>query len=560
MSNTPPKRRLIGELLVAEGVVNQAQLDIGLQEQRARQGAAYLPIGEILVRNRFCTRSQIEEAVRRTSESDSSSGFATSLLPQSVCRRYGVLPERIDRGTLVVKAAGPLNVRQQAVLLRECFMPAKHLKVKAVSKTALEREFARTFVDALVLADCIQALRRSEPTGPLIQAAITALLKEALDLRASDIQLDYRGDLDSWISWRIDGVLHRKFLIPRSVMGPLVIRLKTEAGMDASETRREQDGRLHYQYAGSTMDFRVSSLPFVGGEGLSLRVLDADSMPSMPELFPCQPEFLGLLDGYLHIREKRGGFILVSGQTGSGKSTTLGAMARILPRERSNVITVEDPVEIVLPFARQFQPNAMLKQTMAQIERTLLRQDPDVIIVGEVRDADSAVTVLKMIESGHLVLATVHAESPVQALLRVVSLASERESREWASFVVSQFLKVSINQSLWAMPCEVCAISTPAGKHIHKPGCPHCYFGRRGRVLVHDSVLLGKAATDVERHALQSALLSGSARALKEVQDLPGVRRIHREEIARLFVAEGKLALEDLAEFDKDEHLESVSE
>lgn len=558
MSDQPTKRRLIGEILLAEGVITQAQLDIALAEQRARQGATYLPIGEILVLNRFCSRDQIEDTMKRVTGADTAAGYFTSLLPQSVCRRYGVLPERLERGVLHVKAAGPLLPTQRAALLNACFMPARELKIKAVSKLALEREFSRIFVDTLVLADCLEALRRSEPTGPLIQSAITALLKEALDVRASDIQLDYRGDLDSWISWRIDGVLHRKFLIPRSVMGPLVIRLKTEAGMDASETRREQDGRLHYQYAGRTMDFRVSVLPIVGGEGLSLRVLDADSMPSMPALFPFQGDFLAALGGYLRIREKRGGFILVSGQTGSGKSTTLGAMARVLPRERCNVVTVEDPVEIVLPFARQFQPNALLKQTMAQTERTLLRQDPDVIIIGEIRDADSAVTALKMIESGHLVLATVHAESPVQALLRVLSLAAELESREWAAFVISQFLKVSINQSLWAMPCEVCSTPTPRGRVVNPKGCAHCYHGRRGRVLVHDSVMLGKAATDLERHELQKALISGSAEALRAVQQLPGVSRIQRETIARLMVTEGKLAVDDLDEFDTEEHLESV--
>lgn len=541
--------RATGDLLVQDGVITPAQLDIALKEQRSRQDVAQLPLGEILVRNRFCTREQFEEALAKKFGA-SISGLYNNLLPQSLCRRYGVLPERVENGVLLVKAGGPLSAAQQLALLNACFVPVKSLRIRAVSKLTLEREFSRTFVDTLVLADCLEALRRSEPTGPLIQAAITALLKEALDVRASDILLDYRGDYDSWISWRVDGILQRKFLVPRSVMGPLVIRLKTEAGMDASETRREQDGRIHHQYAGRTMDFRVSALPLVGGEGITMRVLDGESLPPLPVMFPHQPEMLGALQGYLHVREKRGGMILVSGQTGSGKSTTLSAMARLLPRERANVITVEDPVEIELPFARQYQPNALLKQNMAQTERTLLRQDPDIIIIGEIRDADSACTALKMIESGHLVMTTVHAESPVQALLRVVSLVSERESREWASFVISQFLKVSINQSLWARPCEVCATPVPKGVSVNPMGCSHCNHGRRGRVLVHDSLLLGRAASDVERHALQEALNSGNAQALRDVQLLPGIQRITRESVVRLMVSNHILAVEDLHEFE----------
>lgn len=547
-----------GQILVEDGVITLAQLEIALKEQRSRQGVAQLPLVEILVRNRFCTREQVEESLTRKL-GGASVRFYNNLLPQSLCRRYGVLPERVENGVLVLKAGGPLTAQQQSALLAACFVPVKSLRLRAVSKLTLEREFARTFEDTLVLADCLEALRRSEPTGPLIQAAITALLKEALDVRASDILLDYRGDHDSWISWRVDGILQRKFLLPRSVMGPLVIRMKTEAGMDASETRREQDGRIHHQYAGRTMDFRVSALPIVGGEGITMRVLDGESLPALGDMFPHQSEMLTALRGYLQVREKRGGMILVSGQTGSGKSTTLSAMARLLPRERSNVITVEDPVEIELPFARQFQPNALLKQNMAQTERTLLRQDPDIIIIGEIRDADSACTALKMIESGHLVMTTVHAESPVQALLRVVSLVSERESREWASFVISQFLKVSINQSLWARPCSVCSTPVPHGLSLNPVGCSHCNHGRRGRVLVHDSLLLGRSATDIERHALQEALISGHANALREVQAMPGIHRISREKVVRLLVENKVLAVEDLEEFEQEDSVEKLN-
>lgn len=541
-----------GRLLVEDGIITQAQLEIAQKEWAARQGAAALPLVDILVRSRFCSRPQIEAALSRQLGRDSVH-LHNNLLPQAVCRRYLVMPERVENGVLVLKAGAPLSAQQQKAVMNACLVPVSGLRLRAASKLMLEREFSRKFVANLVLADCLDALRKSEPTGQLIRNAITALLKEALDVRASDILLDYRGDHDSWISWRVDGVLQRKFVLPRSVMGPLAIRLKTEAGMDASETRREQDGRIHYQYGGLSMDFRVSALPIVGGEGITMRVLDGDSLPALPDMFPQQPDLVQTLRGYLQVREKRGGLIIISGQTGSGKSTTMSAMARLLPRERVNVITVEDPVEIELPFARQFQPNALLKQNMAQTERTLLRQDPDIIVIGEIRDADSACTALKLIESGHMVMTTVHAESPLQALLRVTSLVAERESREWASFVISQFLKVSINQSLWARPCTVCSTPGEGGVWLNKAGCPHCNHGRRGRVLVHDTLLLSRAVSDLERNAMQDALISGSAQDLRDVQALAGITRIPREKVVRHMVAHKFLALDDLAEFDSVE-------
>lgn len=538
-----------GKLLVEDGLITQAQLEIAYKEQAARQGPATLSLVDILVRNRFCSREQIEKALSRKLGRDSVH-LHNNLLPQAICRRYLVMPERVENGVLVLKVGAPLSEQQKKAIMNACLLPVSGLRLRAVSKLMLDREFSNKFVDNLVLSDCLEALRKNEPTGQLIRNAITALLKEALEVRASDILLDFRGDHDSWISWRVDGVLQRKFVMPRSVMGPLAIRIKTEAGMDAAETRREQDGRIHYQYGGLSMDFRVSALPIVGGEGITMRVLDGDSLPALPDMFPQQPDLVSTLKGYLQVREKRGGLIIISGQTGSGKSTTMSAMARLLPRERVNVITVEDPVEIQLPFARQFQPNALLKQTMAQTERTLLRQDPDIIIIGEIRDADSACTALKLIESGHMVLTTVHAESPLQALLRVTSLVAERESREWASFVISQFLKVSINQSLWARPCTVCSRPGEGGVWHNKAGCSHCNQGRRGRVLVHDTLLLGREVSDLERNALQDALTSGSAQDLRHVQTLAGINRLSREHVVRHLVAQKFLALDELAEFE----------
>lgn len=541
-----------GEILVQSGVITQAQLDIALQEQRARQGSQPLPIAEILVRNRFCTRQQADEAVSRTLTGGSVSGNFHTFLPQSVCRRYSVIPDRLEGDTLIIKSAAPLNDSQKKALIKACLVPIKDIRVRAVSRQALDRESSRIFVDSLVLADALEKLRLEEPTGNLIQNVINALFKEALDVRASDIHLDLRGDLDSWISWRVDGKLQRKYLVPRKVMGPLVVRLKTEAGMDASETRREQDGRIHHQYGGRVMDFRVSTLPIAGGEGLAIRVSDAESIPELRSIFPAQEEFLEMLQAYLAIREKRGGLILLSGQTGSGKTATLGAMAGQLPRERINVVTLEDPIELGLPFSRQFQVNSFLGQNMAQMERTLLRQDPDVIIIGEIRDADSAVTALKLVESGHLVMTTIHAENSIQSLLRLVSMASERSTREWAAFVISQFLKVSINQSLWARPCGTCSERNPDGTiSIHHEGCPSCNHGRRGRVLVHDSLFLAPNVNELERHELQRALQEGSAALLRDVQKRQGVKRITRDFIVRLLTKGAILAVDDLRDYEE---------
>ena len=545
-----PKLRT-GEALVQAGVVNRAQLEIALQEQRARRGDAYLPIAELLIRSRFCTREAAEHVISNNDFGSVGSMLGT-VLPQSTCTRYQVLPDRIVNGTLIIKAVAPLTSSQKKAVTAACLVPVSGIKVRAISRRAYVQESVRLFTASYVLADCLDELKSQEPTGALVQRTIAALLKEALDLRASDIHLDYKSDYDSWISWRVDGVLQYRYLVPKKVMGPLIIRLKTDAGMDASESRRDQDGRIHYQYSGRVLDFRVSTLPLVGGESLTLRVLDAEGLPSLEQLFPGQPELTAQLRGHLAVREKRGGLILVSGQTGSGKSTTLNVLARELPRERVNLITVEDPVELELPFARQFQKNALINQTMAQTERALLRQDPDVILIGEIRDADSALTALKLAESGHLVFSTVHAEDPLQAILRVVSVVSEQESRDWATFVLSQFLKVSINQALLPAPCPACSTVTVGGLAHNPDGCPFCVGGYRGRILVHDSLFLSPATSDHIRDEMQQALRTGGLHGLRKLEASPGVIRVKRTAVARTLVRENKLAIADLNRLERE--------
>lgn len=544
-----PKLRT-GEILIKQGLITSAQLDIALAEQRERQtNQSFLPIAEILIRNKFCSREQAEAAVALTKEGGIS-GLFNLLLPQVICQRYKVMPERVEDGVLLLKAAAPLTPEQQRLILAAALVSVSRLRIRPVSRRELEHDFSRVFVDAQVLADCLEALRKSEPTGSLIQATIKALLKEAMDARASDIHLDYKGDADSWISWRVDGGLQRKYLVPRRVMGPLFIRMKTEAGMDASETRREQDGRIHHQRAGRVMDLRVSAMPIAGGEGLVLRILDGESAPDLHQMFPGQSRIMTAVQRYLDVKEKRGGLILVSGQTGSGKTTTLHGFARLLPRDRINLVTVEDPVELEMPLTKQFQPNALLNQNMAQIERTLLRQDPDAVIIGEIRDADSACTALKMAESGHMVLTTIHAESAEQALMRLASMAAERESRDWASFVIAQFLKLSISQSLRAKPCVHCSTSTPEGLRLNKSGCPHCVNGWRGRVLVHDTLMTTGRISEEERHNIQLALKEGSLKRLAELCAMEGMMKQTRQETMAILVKERLLALDDLQEFE----------
>jgi type II secretory ATPase GspE/PulE/Tfp pilus assembly ATPase PilB-like protein len=501
------------ETFIEQGYITRAQIEVGRRKQQAiLEMGGRAALLDILVRDRFLPREMAESIRMREANplavdlpQNTAPLAAMQLLPLKICEKFLVAPVAVERDVLVIKAARPLNPAQKTVILEACATRVRSLRIVPVDVAEARQSLRRVAAEGAVLEPVLHRLRADDLSGSQLKAAISAMLTEALRLRASDIHLDARPDPDSWISYRIDSDLQQKHQIPERLMRALFMRIKTDAGMDASDSRRSQDGRLSFEFQGRGIDVRVASQPLALGETIAMRILDPDGMPGMEALFPADPAMIKLLRGHAEVFGKSGGLVLLSGPTGSGKTTTLYTLAQRLPRDRVNVVTVEDPVEYVLPFARQIQLNQMLDQRAVDVERSILRQDPDIIIFGEIRDGDSARAALKFTESGHLVIATVHAVTALQTFERFVSFFDSATKAE-ALFVLAHSLKTLLNQRLAKRLCDCARHATPSdgeairqtlldtGLEYHPEanlrmavGCTSCEgLGYRGRVLAYE--------------------------------------------------------------------------
>lgn len=533
------------DMLVEEGVVTRAQIEVARRKQQAiLEMGGRAALLDILVRDRFLPR-EVADSIRLRADGgavvarNNAPLTAMQLLPLKTCEKLLVAPVTVERDILVIKAARPLNDAQRATIIDACAVRVRGLRIVPVDVAEARQALRRVEAEGAVLEPVLARLRIDDMSGSQLKAAISAMLTEALRLRASDIHLDARPDPDSWISYRIDSDLKQKHQLSERLMRALFMRIKTDAGMDASDSRRSQDGRLSFDFQGRGIDVRVASQPLALGETIAMRILDPDGMPGLESLFPADPAMIKLLRGHAEVFGKAGGIVLVSGPTGSGKTTTLYTMAQRFPRDRVNVVTVEDPVEYVLPFARQIQLNQMLDQRAADVERSILRQDPDIIIFGEIRDADSARAALKFTESGHLVLATVHAVTALQTFERFVSFFDEVTKPE-ALFVLAHSLKTLLNQRLCKRLCDCARRASaadgaeiramldgtgldyrPEANHRIAVGCTVCDgLGYRGRVLAYEVMSL---PNDEELRIELAHLLEQSNNAFFKARDMKGV-------------------------------------
>ena len=393
-------------------------------------------------------------------------------------------------------------------------------------------------------------LSKDPDDAMLIEQALNDILAEALQSRTSDIHLSLQeDDARCWIRYRVDGDLVYKHLIPHRVMAPIVTRIKTDSKMDAADRQHPQDGRLAFEWQGRMIDVRVAALPVApSGEKLTLRLLDRENLRSFDELFMHAPVVADKLRRAVHGHMKDGGLIVVSGPTGSGKSTTLYGIIQEIDRSARAVYSVEAPVEYDMPLVDQTSVTDNSANTIAEIIRALMRHDPDVIIVGEMRDSDTVEAALRATESGHMVITTVHAVDALHTLDRMDGFLTSAY-RTSGLYILGHALIASLSQRLVKTVCPACHKVDTAlhvfGDEAHcadigigpdetvalatKGGCDLCnHTGFLGRTLLLEAMF--PPDDQASRRAITEMMVSNVTSSVVEV---PGTLYMPRRESIR---------------------------
>jgi len=303
-----------------------------------------------------------------------------------------------------------------------------------------------------------------------IVRAVDFLLQYAFDQRASDIHIEPKRD-KSLIRLRVDGVLHNVHVVPKQLHPPIVSRIKMLSRMDLAEKRRPQDGRIKTSHNGKEIELRVSTLPVAFGEKVVVRVFDPDILMQQLDQIGFYPREYQLYDSFIH---RPNGIILVTGPTGSGKTTTLYSSLRSLSSPEVNIVTVEDPIEMVMEEFNQVGVQSAIGVTFDNVLRNILRQDPDIIMIGEIRDKETAENAVQAALTGHLVLSTLHTNDAPSSITRLLDLGVP-------AFLISSTVVGIIAQRLLRKICPACkrerSLSTAEGEYLQLSGARRVWFG-----------------------------------------------------------------------------------
>jgi type IV pilus assembly protein PilB len=444
-------------------VISEEQLDELLAEQAAHvpsEGTSRLRLGQLVVARALGTEEEVAEAlgdllaldVVDLSVEPVDPGVAR-LIPRVMAERFGLIVLARDATGLRVAASDPTNVLALDDVRIHTHERSLHVVVSTPTQIAAQINRVWSLGDDA--ADAVQLLAIELDDAPDESTDIDqtptvrlldALLGDAVRAGASDIHVEPQRD-GVRIRYRVDGLLRDMMTVPRSAGPAMTSRLKIISGLDIAERRVPQDGRTRISVDGSTVDARVSTLPAIHGEKVVIRLLTTtEEIPELESL-GLLPSQLGQLQRALRVSQ---GLILITGPTGSGKTNTLYAAIRAVVDPERNVVTLEDPVEIQLPGITQVQVNPRSGMTFARGLRAILRQDPDIVLVGEVRDRETAELALRASLTGHLVLSTVHTNGAVQALTRLVDM-------EIAPYLVASSLNLVVAQRLLRSVCQDCS-------------------------------------------------------------------------------------------------------
>jgi len=437
----------------------------------------------------------------------------------TLCRRHRLLPIARQGSTLVVAMEDPDDI-----LALDDVSAATRMRIRRVAAeasdlaAAIDRyhraddeltDLSNTLVEQSDAPTDLDQGVGDDDDAPIVRF-VNLLISQAVQDRASDIHVE-PGEKALRVRYRIDGVLNEVQSVPTNIQAGVISRLKIMADLDIAERRRPQDGRIAVMHAGRKIDLRVATLPTVHGEKIVMRILDTSgSARSISDLNMVGKNFEAFKAGYT----RPNGMILVTGPTGSGKSTTLYTAIQEVSNPTVNVITVEDPVEYRMAGINQVQINAKAGLTFASALRSILRSDPDVVLIGEIRDHETAQIAIEAALTGHLVLSTLHTNDAPSAVTRLVEMGIE-------PFLVGSALVTVVAQRLARKLCDRCKKPTEYDEDylakigllieedetVYVPvGCTSCAnTGYRGRIAIHEVMTITE---DIERHTVARASAS----------------------------------------------------
>jgi len=462
-------RRRIGEVLVDQGVIDAGQLQDLLAAQAQFADPKRRPrLGRLVVDRGLATERQVAQALASALNLPlvdlARMQVATEiarLVPKAVCERHGVVVVGREVGkdgaVLTIAMSDPTNI----VALDDVrlYTRAAEIAVVVCSDTDLRSQIGRTWSrtedaeevassldSAPVAVDDVDLDSSDSDSAPIVRL-VDVLLADAVHQRASDVHIEPQQS-EVRVRFRVDGLLRDVMTVPKSAAAAMISRLKIISGLDIAERRRPQDGRARLAVGGSAIDARVSTLPSLYGEKVVIRLLArANDLKSLKDIGMEDEQLEELL---LALNQPQG-LILLTGPTGSGKTSTLYAGIHQIRTPDRNIVTLEDPVEIAVPGVVQVQIQVKAGLTFAAGLRSILRQDPDVVLVGEIRDAETAGLALEASMTGHLVLSTLHTNDAVAAVTRLIDIGVE-------PFLVGSSLTLVIGQRLVRRPCEDCAL------------------------------------------------------------------------------------------------------
>ncbi|MDH5302072.1 MAG: ATPase, T2SS/T4P/T4SS family [Gammaproteobacteria bacterium] len=540
----------IGDMLKEEGVITEGMIQYALRVQKATKER----LGDTLLKLNFVTDGEIARILAKQAKIgfESLDGvapdpLALSQLPYNFSSKHEILPVSIKANRLQLAVADPFDenglekISRYTAMSFDLFTAPRAKLIRMIEQIyylaehPIEQEMQKVVTDVLA--------------GKPFQAekVMELLVSTAVETGASDLHLTSAA-FATLVSYRIDGVLHLKYSLPPNMHQRLISTFKVESQMDIAEMKRPQDGRMTFEFLQQKYDMRVSCIPTSKGENLVIRILaSGDEIRSLEELgyLPAQLEVIS------RAVKSPYGMILCTGPTGSGKSTSLYGLLRKVNAMENNVMTVEDPVEFQMPLIRQVPVNVKAGITFASAIKSFLRQDPDVILVGEIRDEETATLGVRAAQTGHLVLSTLHTNDAAGAIARLRDLGV-------GNFMLASTLSCVIAQRLVRRLCPHCKeahvyklgdIDVPeriVGRSVfvHK-GCDHCrgtgYLGRAAVCevieiddLIKDAIDDDASPIEIRRIAQTAGMITlreaAIEMALKGITDLDEVNRVVKEE------------------------------